>query len=67
VIPFFAVVGLILLTSALMVLPLVPALTELHNKSDALPLSVIQQHTGEIRFFADGFRSYMKGLEPALR
>jgi hypothetical protein len=65
--PFFAVVGLILLTSALMLLPLVPALTELHNKSDALPLSVIQQHTGEIRFFADGFRSYMKGLEPALR
>jgi cytoskeletal protein CcmA (bactofilin family) len=66
-IPFFAVVGLILLTSALIVLPLVPALGELRNKSDALPLSVIQQHTGEIRFFADGFRSYVKGLEPALR
>lgn len=65
--PFFAVIGLILLTSALMVLPLLPALTELHNKSDALPLSVIQQHTGEIRFFADGFRSYMKGLEPTLQ
>jgi cytoskeletal protein CcmA (bactofilin family) len=66
-IPFFAVVGLILLTSAMLLLPLIPALAELHNKSDALPLSVIQQHTGEIRFFADGFRSYMKGLEPALR
>jgi cytoskeletal protein CcmA (bactofilin family) len=65
--PFFAVVGLILLTSALMVLPLVPALVELHSKSDALPLSVIQQHTGEIRFFADGFRSYMTGLQPALQ
>ncbi|MGO9124357.1 MAG: bactofilin family protein [Terriglobales bacterium] len=65
--PFFAVVGLILMTGALLVLPLVPALAELHSKSDALPLSVIQQHTGEIRFFADGFRSYMKGLEPALR
>lgn len=65
--PFLAVVGLILLTSVLMLLPLVPALAELHSKSDAMPLSVIQQHTGEIRFFADGFRSYMKGLEPALR
>ncbi len=65
--PFIAVVGLILLTSALLLLPLVPALAELHSKSDALPLDVIQQHTGEIRFFADGFRSYMKGLEPALR
>jgi cytoskeletal protein CcmA (bactofilin family) len=65
--PLFAVVGLILLTSLLMVLPLLPALVELHSKSDALPLNVIQQHTGEIRFFADGFRSYMKGLEPALR
>jgi cytoskeletal protein CcmA (bactofilin family) len=28
---------------------------------------VIQQHTGEIRFFADGFRSYMKRLEPTLQ
>jgi cytoskeletal protein CcmA (bactofilin family) len=65
--PFFAVVGLILLTSALLLLPLVPALAELHNKSDALPLNVIQQHAGEIRFFADGFRSYMKGLQPALQ
>jgi cytoskeletal protein CcmA (bactofilin family) len=65
--PFLAAVGLILLTSALMVLPLLPALAELHGKSDALPLSVIQQHTGEIRFFADGFRSYMKGLAPVLR
>jgi cytoskeletal protein CcmA (bactofilin family) len=65
--PFFAVLSLILLTGALMVLPLVPALAELHSKSDARPLSVIQQHTGEIRFFADGFRSYMKGLEPALQ
>jgi cytoskeletal protein CcmA (bactofilin family) len=64
--PFFAVVGLILLTSALLLLPLVPALAELHSKSDALPLNVIQQHTGEIRFFADGFRTYMKGLEPTL-
>ncbi|MFZ0283751.1 MAG: polymer-forming cytoskeletal protein [Terriglobales bacterium] len=63
----FAVAGFILLTGVLMVLPLLPALTELHSKSDALPLNVIQQHTGEIRFFADGFRSYMKGLEPALR
>ncbi|MGH9499660.1 MAG: hypothetical protein ACRD3L_11020 [Terriglobales bacterium] len=66
-IPFFAVMALILLTGALMVLPLLPALVELYGKSDALPLSVIQQHAGEIRFFADGFRAYMKGLEPALR
>ena len=65
--PFFAVVVLILLTALLMVLPLTPALVELRGKSDASPLSVIQQHTGEIRFFADGFRSYTKILEPALR
>lgn len=65
--PFFAVMGLILLTSTLLLLPLVPALIELRGKSDALPLSVIQQHAGEIRFFADGFRNYMKGLAPALQ
>jgi hypothetical protein len=65
--PFFAVFGLILLTGALIALPLVPALAELRSKSDSLPLSVIQQHTGEIRFFADGFRSYMKRLEPTLQ
>jgi cytoskeletal protein CcmA (bactofilin family) len=48
-------------------LPLVPALVELHRKSDALPLNVIQQQAGEIRHFADSFRSYIKGLEPLLR
>jgi cytoskeletal protein CcmA (bactofilin family) len=65
--PYFAVASLLLLTSALFVLPLVPALRELQRKSDALPLSVIQHHAGEIRYFADSFRTYIKTLEPTLR
>jgi len=64
--PQLAMAGLILFAGALLVLPLVPAFLELQRKSDALPLSVIQQHAGEIRHFADGFRSYIKQLEPAL-
>jgi len=65
--PLGAVLSLALITGALLMLPLVPALRELRTKSDAMPLSVIQQHAGEIRFFADGFRSYLKPIEPALR
>ncbi len=64
---YFALAILIFLAGTVFMLPLVPALVELHRKSDALPLSVIQQHAGEIRHFADSFRSYIKGLEPVLR
>jgi len=64
--PYFALAILIFLAGTLFMLPLVPAMVELHRKSDALPLSVIQQHAGEIRHFADSFRAYIKGLEPLL-
>jgi len=65
--PCFAVAILLLLTSTLFLLPLLPAFRELLRQSDALPLSVIQQHAGEIRYFADSFRTYLKTLEPTLR
>jgi cytoskeletal protein CcmA (bactofilin family) len=65
--PYVAVATLVFLTSTLFLLPLLPAFTELRRKSDALPLSVIQQHAGEIRYFADSFRTYLKTLEPTLR
>ena len=65
--PYLSVAVLCLLAGALFMLPLVPALVELRRKSDALPLTVVQQHTGEIRFFADGFRTYLKALEPTLQ
>jgi hypothetical protein len=64
---FAAVVMFVLAASALFMLPLVPAFRELHGKTDAQPLSVVQQHAGEIRYFADSFRGYIKELEPALR
>jgi len=65
--PYASVVVLILTAGALFMLPLIPAMVELHRKSDALPLSVIQKHTGEIRYFADSFRGYIKELEPVLQ
>lgn len=65
--PYFAVACLFALTTALFVLPLVPALLEFGFKSDALPLHVIQQHAGEIRYFADSFRTYLKTLEATLQ
>jgi hypothetical protein len=65
--PFLAVAGLILFVSLMFMLPLVPALVELKRKSDALPLNVIQQHAGEIRHFANSFRTYIQVLGPTLQ
>ncbi len=48
-------------------LPLLPALLELRLKRDAQPLNVIQQHAGEIRHFAYGFRAYIATLSEPLR
>jgi len=64
---YLALAILMLLAATVFMLPLIPALVELRRKSDALPLSVIQQHAGEIRHFADSFRSYIKELETLLR
>ncbi len=62
-----AVAALILLVSLMLMLPLVPAFMELRRKSDASPLNVVQQHAGEIRHFANSFRTYIQVLEPTLR
>ncbi len=64
---YIAVAALISVASLLFMLPLVPALVELHRKSDALPLVVVQQNAGEIRHFANSFRSYVKNLQPILQ
>jgi hypothetical protein len=52
--------------STLVGLPLIPAVIELRRKSDAGALSVVQQHAGEIRHFADSFRSYVAAIEPVM-
>jgi len=65
--PNLAVAALVLMVSVMFLLPLIPALVELRRKSDALPLSVVQQNAGEIRHFANSFRDYIKGLEPTMQ
>jgi cytoskeletal protein CcmA (bactofilin family) len=65
--PYLAVAALVLMVSLMFMLPLVPALAELHRKSDALPLNVVQQNAGDVRHFANGFRNYIKVLEPTLQ
>ena len=65
--PYLAVVALLFLTGALFLLPLLPAMLELRRKADALPLSLIQHHAGEIRYFADSFRAYLQPLGPTLQ
>ena len=62
-----AVAALILVVSLMLVLPLIPAFAELRSKSDAWPLKVVQQHAGEIRHFANSFRTYIQVLEPTLQ
>jgi hypothetical protein len=65
--PYLAVAALVCMVSLMFVLPLIPALLELRRKSDALPLRVVQQNAGEIRYFSDSFRAYIKGLEPIMQ
>ena len=64
---YIAVSMLVLATGVMFAVPLLPAVLELHRRSDATPLSIIQQHAGEIRYFADSFRTYIKTLEPTLQ
>jgi cytoskeletal protein CcmA (bactofilin family) len=58
-----AVSALILLVGFMLAIPLIPSLGELRNKSDAKPLNVIQEHAGEIRHFANGFRNYIGSVK----
>ncbi len=62
-----AVAALVFMVVAMLGIPLIPSFRELRNQTDAKPLSVIQEHAGEIRHFASGFRNYISGLRPALR
>jgi predicted acyltransferase (DUF342 family) len=55
------------MVAGMLALPLIPSLVELRTKSDAQPLSVIQEHAGEIRHFATSFRTYIAGLQQALQ
>jgi cytoskeletal protein CcmA (bactofilin family) len=50
----------------LLALPLTPACLELFYKTDDAPLKVVQQHAGDIRFFADGFRHYLAQIQANL-
>lgn len=53
--------GLLLaaITLGLFCLPLLPAIIEFRWPSDVAPLQIEQEHTGNIRFFADRFREVM--------
>jgi cytoskeletal protein CcmA (bactofilin family) len=65
--PYLAVAALVCMASLMFMLPLIPAWVELRRKSDARPLSVVQQHAGEIRHFANSFRDYIEGLQPIMQ
>ncbi len=45
--------------TALVLLPLTPALLEWRNKEDALPLKVVREYDGNIKFFAVRFRQFL--------
>lgn len=65
--PYLAVAALIGVVSVMLMLPIIPAMVELQRKSDATPLHVVPQNAGEIRHFADGFRTYLRALQPTLQ
>ena len=64
--PYASVAALVLLSGALLMLPLIPSLLELRRRSDVLPLNVVQQYAGEVSYFAHSFRAYIKAIQPAL-
>ncbi len=65
--PYFATALLIGFITLLLALPLTPGVLELYRQADSAPLVVVQQNAGDVRFFADGFRSYLNAIQPALR
>ena len=64
--PNSCMAALVLLVAILLVLPLVPSLLEFRRKSDVMPLNVVQQHAGEVAYFAQGFRTYITPLQPEM-
>lgn len=57
--------GLLLITAALLVLPVAPALIELRERTDAAPL-LTSTHDGRIVNFADAFHARLEPLRPQL-
>ena len=65
--PYLAVAALVFLVSLMFMLPLIPALVELRRKSDALPLSVVQQNAEKSVTLPIAFETTSKGLNPPCR
>lgn len=55
-----AIISLFMLTAALFILPLLPAIMEHRRKTDATPLKVVQDYEVDIHHFAKHFRSYIQ-------
>ena len=60
---FVAGALLVFLFLLLLAVPLIPAFRELIKKTDGAPLKVVQQHAGDIRFFAESFRNYIARIQ----
>jgi hypothetical protein len=58
--PLLATLGLVLVTGALVMGPLVPGLMELRRRRDVTPLAVIADYERDIRHFARGFKAYVR-------
>ncbi len=56
--------ALLLATSAWFLLPLAPALKELFRPTDAEPLTMVGQDSGDLMIFAEGFRNYLRNQVP---
>ena len=50
----------ILIVFFLLLLPLLPSLVELIYATDVAPLKVVQEYDADVKFFANGFKSYLQ-------
>lgn len=60
ILAFFICIALLFL------LPLAPAFIEWYGRSDALPLKVVKEYDGNIRYFAQRFRQFLDEHAPGL-
>ena len=60
----FWIITLIVITTALFILPLVPGLVEIVRKTDVKPLRVSQAYDSNPFHFAEGFREYIRKQFP---
>lgn len=58
-IPWLGAIGIFIFATIWFILPLIPGILEWQRGTDATPLRVVREYDGNVRFFAQGFLSFL--------